>query len=266
MNRLTLAERLVFEAEIVTETGLHVGSGSGGEAGSDSGVMRTADDRPLVPGSSLKGVFRTAAERIAHALGLRTCHLEPGHGCAGGDPDLAKKIRERVEQGNGDQVEVQLAENLCDTCRLFGSSLAAGKLAFEDTVPAEGSFSGRVEVRDGVGLDRDSRTARSGIKYDFEVVPAGARFPLRIVAENLEPAEKSLVCAVLLDWTRGFQLGGMTSRGLGRCRLEGLRAARFDLTSREGVLAMVTGGAGERLDEGALADLVTRHQPGKGAE
>jgi CRISPR-associated RAMP protein (TIGR02581 family) len=85
------------------------------------------------------------------------------------------------------------------------------------------------EVRDGVGIDRDLGSARKGIKYDYEVVPAGARFDVCIVLENAEEWEIGLLLLSLKAMEQGeLPIGGKTTRGLGWGKLIDLKVQQVD--------------------------------------
>lgn len=71
-------------------------------------------------------------------------------------------------------------------------------------------------LRDGVGLDRDLRTAAKGILYNFEAITSGVRFKLNLDLENPAPHEIGLVLTGLDLFANGFlSVGGKRSRGLG---------------------------------------------------
>ncbi len=99
------------------------------------------------------------------------------------------------------------------------------------------------EIRDGVSIDSDWGTARRGAKYDLELWPPGTRFPIRldlaIAKEESSSDREARLLALLTLALEGFgssaiRLGGRGRRGMGRCRLESPRAARFDLDSSKG--------------------------------
>ena len=69
--------RIEVSGTIRFKSAFHLGTGEGGRAGTDKGALVGADGTPLLPGSSVKGVFRSTAERLAHLLGLTACLLEP---------------------------------------------------------------------------------------------------------------------------------------------------------------------------------------------
>ena len=94
----------------------------------------------------------------------------------------------------------------------------------------EDEWSGIVQVRDGVAIDRDSETARDRLKYDFEVVPSNAAFALSITLENATREDLQLVSVGLSEFVHGFgMIGGKRSRGLGACRLVGLKVSSLEL-------------------------------------
>ncbi len=91
-------------------------------------------------------------------------------------------------------------------------------------------WAGGIQIRDGVAIDRDSETAKDGLKYDFEVVPASAMFKLRIVLENATKQDLQLISVGLSEFVHGFgMIGGKRSRGLGACELQNLTVSSLEL-------------------------------------
>ena len=203
---------LAFEAV----SGVRVGGsrGDGGGAGTDAPVLR--DRRgPVIPGSSLKGVLRSAAERL-----LAGVPADPPLACdvlaspCGGLPRAAEE-RQAVDLGS-----------LCRVCRLFGSHWAAGRLAVGD-LTVDGGQGAVTMVRDGVAIDRDELKARDGLKYDYEVVVPGTRFSGRLRVDDPEPGDLALLEQLLDLIDLGVvTVGGGASRGLGRLRYAAPPAAR----------------------------------------
>ncbi len=261
---LEFRERLDASGVIVTETALHVGSGGSGRGASDNGIVLTVRGEPFIPGSSLKGVFRATAERFAEALGLGACHLEAGRGCASGDPNVRKQADEELQKAAGSEVDGIVEKHTCFACRIFGSPLAASRVSFADAAVME--WAGATEVRDCVCLDRDGRTAARGLKFDVEVVPAGARFRFRMQGHNLDERQKALLFAVLFEWRRGFHIGGLTSRGLGAARLEDLRVEELDLdrNGRAALIGYLVGGKAAVVDEAAMRHAIESELAGQG--
>ena len=230
-----LRSRYRLQGQIVAVTGLRIGAGKSLDAAAtDQPILRNADDTPFLPGSSLKGALRSALESILRGLEhprLRAC--DPFE-----DPCIP---RPEGDAPPPDLPEVE--KKICTTCALFGSSFLAGRVFFHDARLCANATA-RSEVRDGVGIDRDLGTASGGIKYDVEVMPPGSRFELSMVMENVDETLLALVLQTVEMLGRGdVLLGGLTRRGLGQVRVEGLRLER---TSPERLLG--EGPAYETLD------------------
>lgn len=229
---LTFQRRYVFTGELVPVTALHIGGGKATLSTTDSAVIRGADQKPFIPGSSLKGSLRSTVEKLAAAVpGLRSCALTDGEGgnCPGAPGEAQRKFHERRRNEVWDE-RTLLAEleTLCDTCNLFGSPFQASKLQTDD-LPLI-SWAGATQVRDGVGIDRDSERAVDRIKYDYEVVPPESSFSLHIALEEPTDRDLTLACLGLYEFVSGFgQVGGKRSRGLGRCELRNLKIYTLDL-------------------------------------
>ena len=222
-----------IKGTLAFETAFHIGSGKEGELATNMGVLIDQDGRPILPGSTLKGNFRSLAERLSGYLGLSACLLDnglSGDGCVTGLSNQERNPKYEVfkELKTEDKKLEWLHENTCDICRLFGSPLHASRIFFSDGVLI--NWSNALQIRDGVCIDRDSETARPGAKYDFEVVPAGAAYRITIELENPIDKELALIGAVLTEWETGFRIGGFTSRGLGRVRLEDKTVRQVDYT------------------------------------
>ncbi|MCA9983186.1 MAG: CRISPR-associated RAMP protein [Anaerolineales bacterium] len=223
-SRLHYRGRLVFTSahRIGAERSLDV-------TAPDLPVLRTQDGRPYIPGSSLKGAWRSYTEAI-----LRTVQGDGNKWLAclpivrqEFDEERClpqRRINELKEQYRQDQagLDAVLRAQSCWTCRVFGNGQLASKLLIKDLMIETQSFY-RSEIRDGVAIDRDSGRAADGFKYQFEAVPAGAAFGLEVVIENASAAELGLAMLGLRALERGdILLGGAKSRGLGWCKLNSL--------------------------------------------
>ncbi len=285
LSRGYLRARHVFTGELVLETALHIGGGRDQPGASDSPVIRDPLGRPFVPGSSFKGAFRAAVERLlpnlAH-LGLRTCALAHelpdcltaqeqtvgvdyrtvssaiGRTLRESDTKIITALNhldERLPIGTkiSDIVLLRLLDRwLCDTCKVFGSPFLAATAHFSDLAVVEPWYD-LIQVRDGVGIDRDSERARDRIKYDFEAVPPGMAFAFKLTLENPGPHDLGLVAIGLQEFVNGMvPLGGIRSRGLGRCRLEGLQVQTMDFTNGQTLRDYLTGRPPAEQDAGPL--------------
>lgn len=238
-----LNEKVRLKASLVFDTAWRVGSGKEGETMSDLGVMLTTTSEPILPGSSLKGKLRSTCETLSHALGLSACLLNKaasGIRCTS-DVKYYSCVRENYQNTfqKGLKKRLRWIDNhTCDVCKLFGSPVKAGRLWVSDGTLKD--WASVVQVRDGVVIDRDSRTAVDGLKYDYEVVPPSSRFQLCIDLENPTDADIALLGAALFEWHAGSSLGGFTSRGLGRFHLEDLKLSKVDLNDHDQLLKFLT--------------------------
>ncbi|HXK89816.1 MAG TPA: CRISPR-associated RAMP protein Csx7 [Thermosynergistes sp.] len=230
IDRSQLRARCRITGRIVLDTALHIGGGRNPSAATDSPVVRDGAGRPFIPGSSLKGAFRAAVERLVPNIpNLRTCGLsDDSDACAN---RLRKALKDRKNIPEAELLAL-LDSVLCDTCRTFGSTHLASVALFHDA-PINEVWNALPEVptqiRDGVGIDRDSERAREGIKYDFEVVPPQTSFDFTMTLENPNERDLGLIALGLQEFIIGMiPLGGIRSRGLGRYHLEGVKVESVD--------------------------------------
>ncbi len=223
----TFQSRLTIDGYLVAESALRVGTGRAAEViGTELPVIRDAHDCPFIPGSTLKGALRSHIEALVRGMtpnGADWRHLacDPTGDEAGQclSPQKMRALKERYEKDDAGLSQAVAAET-CLVCRTFGSPWLASPVRVRDLPVVEGEWFGQFQVRDGVAIDRDKGTVAVG-PYDYEVVPAGTRFELHIVAENLKPWQRGLLWLGLRALERGeVALGGFTSRGLGWVKLE----------------------------------------------
>jgi CRISPR-associated protein Csm3 len=247
--------RYTFRGALELAGALHIGSGGGGRIGetenwTDASVIRDSRGRPYIPGSSLRGTLRAAILQIAPALFERV-NLDLRE-----DEQFFQDLKNNMEKqvqgqrlaagGSGfdDEAARQnwLAGNLSPTERLFGTVLWASPLHIRDLHLLSGRADAG-EVRHGVGIDRDTGAAKEQIKYDFEVLPAGARFDFWMRCdvpdsprEYLELWPRLLAIGLRLLEQGELTLGGRAARGVGQVRLRNLEAYRLDAGDRSALL------------------------------
>lgn len=226
-----LKNRYHIHAELTARTAFRIGRGKEFTAAlTDLPQLMASDDqggrRVLVPGSSWKGLLRSNAERLLRALGPQGA-CDPFH-----DPCL-KPLREedkkQVEKLRArEQIErarVRLRDDICLACATFGAPGLASHVKTADCV-----LDASLQVRDGVAMDRDLGRASDRLKYDFEVVEAGATLAMEIHLENATDWQVGLLLAMIDDLDTGFaRVGGFGSRGLGWLGVRALTVTRQSL-------------------------------------
>ncbi|MFL5663652.1 MAG: CRISPR-associated RAMP protein Csx7 [Ktedonobacteraceae bacterium] len=236
--RYELRNRYVFDGKLEMATGLHIGGGKVTLSYTDSPVVLTPEGLPFIPGSSFKGTLRSTIEKMVASLptdlGLHSCGLPtkeiPDEPCPTARQKQIADAR-RANPNDSEKILEQARRNLCQTCQLFGSPFAAARITVNDLYLINDEWSGTTQIRDGVAIDRDSETAKSGAKYDFEVVPSTTVFGLHLLIENATPQDLQLISIGLGEFVSGFGgVGGLRSRGLGACILNDLAIRHLELT------------------------------------
>ncbi len=184
-------ERVFIEGTLTLET--PAGFGAGESVGlTDMPLLRDPlTGRPLLTGASIAGALRSYLREVEAGYGARKA-------------PLADALFGAVE----------------------GKSSNQSWLMVDDAL---GDFVG-VELRDGVALDSQTRTAADGKKFDFELLQAGTAFPLRF--ELLLPDGDVTLLPALALALHGLEageigLGRRKRRGLGECRAEGWTVRRY---------------------------------------
>jgi CRISPR-associated RAMP protein (TIGR02581 family) len=244
-----LRNRLTINGTLVALSGLRIGAGRSSDVtSSDLPVLRDARGRPFIPGASLKGAFRARIEALLAAVRsdqVRDLSEQEAH-----QKEIAK-IKEQHKESKDDQAlsrEIWAASTLIDLT--FGAQWTAGRVFFKDAAVDDAFWFGQFEVRNGVGIERDTETASDGKLYDYEVVPAGTRFQFSLVLENAEPWQLGMITLALKPWERGeAQIGGFRSRGLGHVRLDDLHCRYSELNSVDDLIAMLDAERGAAVTE-----------------
>jgi len=252
----TFQSRLTVEGCLVADSALRVGTGRiSAVTGTELPVIRDARGRPFIPGSSFKGALRSHLESLVRGRAPQNADMR-GFACdptSDKEADLcldATRMRDLKGTYKGDDAGLAqaVANESCLVCQTFGSSWLASHVLVRDLPVDPTQWMGQFDVRDGVAIDRDKGTVAEG-PYDYEVVPAGTRFELRITAENLTDWQRGLLWLGLRVLERGdVPLGGFTSRGLGWVRLND---PKVHLVEGAQALIDLIGGAeaGEKVDD-----------------
>lgn len=213
-----LVNAWVYAFTLVSASPMRIGAG--GEpinpVEPDNQILKE-EGKALIPGSTLKGIFRStlesipqfkACEGIQDYAGGTWC-LDEGTSTIRSINDFSKRqkaVIERVEEGK-----------LCNGCRLFGNPYIQGRVFFNDAIAHET----RTSVRDGVMIRRDTETGADGRKFDFEILAPGSVFPVEIQMLNTTDVDRKWIEKVL-EWINlGIvKIGGGKSRGLGSFKVE----------------------------------------------
>lgn len=215
-----------IELEITPLDPLLIKSGQATVSGVDMAFVQTYRNgkaQPFIPGSSLKGVIRSYAEKICRSLRdapVPVClpYLDPGK-ARGGEAMQAScgLVFEKYKKDNKkhDIGTDNIYRLSCPACRLFGSHDYIGRLATTDGYLTDSHI---LEVRNGVAIDRFTGGTVQGALYDLEVLVKGI-FKTSIDIRNFERWQLGLIGLVLRDMEDGLiRIGFGKSRGFGRIK------------------------------------------------
>lgn len=217
-----MSARWIITGEIKLETAAHFGGE--GDSRLDMAILRDSKDGlPLLPGTSLAGALRS---HLADVLGgYRSSEHE--------------EVAFLFGAARGDDTGSQSPLIVFDSLARLPKGLA-------------------IEIRDGVAIDPATGTAAAHKKFDFEVLPAGTIFPLRvelIIEEpNLESRLLGLLITALSGLTQGdIALGMRRSRGLGAISVSNWKVTRHDLSTPEGWLGWLTSDYEHPIGDNAMS-------------
>ena len=197
----TIKGKVIIEGKIEVLTGLHIGtSGDFSAIGAvDNIVIRdTVTNKPMIPGSSLKGKMRYLLARTKYNTSIEL-----------------KNIKEEHESIK----------------RLFGSSdpIVVSRLQFQDSLLAVKNF-GKVEfdlpyteIKYENTIDRATGVANP---RQQERVPAGSEFDFKLVynVEKTDEFEEDMKNILLMmEILEDDYLGGHGTRGYGRIKFKNLK-------------------------------------------
>jgi len=212
----------IWEIGLISDSDFHT---YGDSKGSTLDYLKDAQGKPFIPGTHVKGVMRTEAERILRSIQGIDCWIT-------GDLDMEEK---EVSEKNLRRVKTCEAlgkgEYGCDVCRVFGVPSGKGGKAYRE---------GKIRVTDfkadknpisvsrmHVSIDRGMLSNKSGALHRIQLVPAGTKFTGYIITRKLRESEEQLLKASLHSMV-DYGLGGERSRGLGSFKLEHVKEISYE--------------------------------------
>lgn len=211
-----------------------------GRAGFDHAPL--VEGRPVLPGSSLRGVLRSHAERIARTLA--TEHAENGDvfrsTCPACNPvarprdkeslslECCDALLQRREKANAEfprdpDREVDAEHELCLACQLFGSPRLGSRLIVEDA-PLQTGTEPVYKVQDFLAIDRFTGGGKDGAKFDAAALWRPT-FTARLRLENPRDWELGWLALTLRDLAEGWLTVGFgAAKGFGQVWVPGWTA------------------------------------------
>jgi len=222
---------------LTTASPLHIGTGEERLLNADSNIhvstiITDCQGKPLIPGSTLRGVLRnwllTILEGIPKCLPSdSTFHADWAKEHNYTDKDLLEKDQSK---------QIQIVKGTFSYLELlFGTPFNAGKVEVWDAICSTGNLqsmndrllrwdSNRLTYVDtSVAIDPARGTAKEKLLYKADVVPPGVTFDLNLVAQNLSDMELGLVLLGLEGFNSKIypvQVGARRGRGYGQMKFK----------------------------------------------
>lgn len=241
------SNRYRITGKLVTVSPLHIGTGAEtdeiiadkadrkhyqdriGKVPSVSTIQRDHRQKPLIPGSSLRGAMRHWLLSVLQSVDSSWADVRDYETDELLDMDQAEQIATIKEEFS--RLEL-----------LFGTPFNAGKLEVWDAA----CITEEVQASDGmlhwnpqrltyvdtsVAIDPATGTAKDKLLYKTEIVPPGVEFEVNLVAQNLSDEELGLTLFALQGFNSDvypIRLGAHAGRGYGRMRFTPTRIRYLD--------------------------------------
>jgi len=191
-------------------------------------TMTPQGETVFIPGSSLKGTFRSFTEKV-----LRTVRSD---GACEPFPSNPRYCGRRLAD---EEDPAKVYQKSCRACKIYGNTRLKGRLSFTDAFP-EGTV--KTETRYGVAISRLTNAVAVG-PFDIEVLVQG-RFRTTLVLENFEVWQVGLLALTLQAINDGLvKLGFGKNRGFGEISMT-VEQAVVEMAKKPGLLRNAIWGVG----------------------
>lgn len=230
---LQLKGKIIIRGKIRALTGLHIGGSQGSIeiGGVDKSVVKDAEGKPYIPGSSLKGKMRSLLEREKGYLTSNKLYV----------------LKESSGGGETGKIRIHLCDDEnCSVCLIFGRNNVSKKRMDDGTkIDITNTTPTRLLVRDAYLIAKSLKAYKGGMDFEWtevkfensidritsaanprqlERVPRGAEFELEMVYTVLTEEDKERFKEVLaaMQLLEDDYLGGSGSRGYGKMKFTDL--------------------------------------------
>ncbi len=233
----SLKRRTIVQLEIEPLESVRVGGERSTEMSAvDLPIVKYADGRPFIPGSSLKGMFRAEFTRVLNGMESSRVKGIIGMSRVEGDTseiqELQRKyttkelVRYVIDSAKGDDSGVLGVVDL-----LFGCPIFASPTVFTDALPVDWEKLRRegvesVRTRTHVFIDLDSDVAKERHLVEVESVDPILKFRGKVIYNSLNyggqgdsVVDRAFNAFLQLFQGREVLIGGWRSRGYGLSRV-----------------------------------------------
>jgi CRISPR-associated RAMP protein (TIGR02581 family) len=208
----------VIKGTLVNQAPLSIGAGKSAlRGGIDNPVVRM-NEAPYIPGSSLKGVLRSEAERYVKTF------LPSEFVC-----DILRPNEEEAGE-LGRKKTLGKSYEPCIICRIFGGPTLASHLTVCNASPYSPFHT---ETKTSVSINRVTGAQYPGRLFDIEYVVPLTRFKFEVHVDNIDlmggSLEAKIVNYLISILIKGqVWLGGRKSVGMGNVKLTDVEALKIE--------------------------------------
>lgn len=207
-----------IEGILVNETPLRIGTGEVPPLGAQADIaVYTVDGIPCIPGSSLKGVFRSYVETMLASKGERVHN------------PWDKNATEEEDR----------RRDFCIVCGIFGNMKLASHIRVYDAYPKDGKFK-RLR-KTGIAIDRVFGSVGAG-PFNEEIIAPGVEWKFRMDVINIDLSfegevkdERGIILKNLLKTLTsiGLNIGARKSIGYGLIKLKNAKWYKYSMMDGE---------------------------------
>ncbi|ACP37676.1 type III CRISPR-associated RAMP protein Csx7 [Saccharolobus islandicus] len=216
INKSVIKRTTIIEGIVETQSPLRIGGGresfDPASIARDS-ILKDAEGKPVIPGSSWKGIFRSTGERILRLRNMVVCSGIGKDYCLNNN-EMEREF-ERGLRGNMDEALRVFWDYTCLNCKVFGTMSVIGAVRFLDSLPISYSLN----TRSMIAISRSEGAVAKKALVTVEYVEMGSKFSFKMIGYNLPNYAIGYLVTIMKNIHDGFtQVGGHKSRGFGFVR------------------------------------------------
>ncbi|MHA1766094.1 MAG: type III CRISPR-associated RAMP protein Csx7 [Promethearchaeota archaeon] len=240
LNHGKLLRKINIYGDLIAKSRIHIGAGRSQESlfiETENPIIKIKKDGidlPYIPGSSLKGIFRSACESLLKTASFGTCNLDENIKCyeVGRDLEILKK--ENVKE----ELLAKINE-LCYACKIFGGNGYASNIYILDALPRE-IMNVQTGISPGIAINRRDGTVIRGAYFTFEHVNPNSLFNFELQIQNLPNFLLGLLFSVIFLINEQVVLvGGKKRAGLGKIALTIKRVVYESINPKDGKITSI---------------------------
>ena len=177
----------------------------------------------FIPGSSIKGVWRSWCEKIARTISNGVpLACDPFNDNVKEKDNMNLSCSKRLED---EEITTSVYASSCPICKLFGNTSMASRIRISDAYPIDVNSGkpldvdkGEIPVRDGIGIDRFTGGTSNGAKFRYQYL-IGETFKADVQIRNFELWQLGLLGFLFKDLEEELvPIGFGKTRGLGKVK------------------------------------------------